>query len=183
MKSEELLEKLRAAQIESEITGQPMRCDVKIQDLLDAFAEKDAKIASLNGEIAKMQHKMCEDVFEGIMPSEHIVCRPLQQAAQRIAELKQSVSIDASVADYRKNLIKELECKVDRLTQENRRLVDYNEGLKVHVRRLLRGMWQAIANWARAERKLLENWGYCEEAQRWRNVERKGLKNVKQYRE
>ena len=46
MKSEELLEKLRAAQIESGITGQPMRCDVKIQDLLDAFAEKDAQSAS-----------------------------------------------------------------------------------------------------------------------------------------
>ena len=182
MKSEELLEKLRAAQIDSEITGQPMRCDVKIQDLLDAFAEKDAKIASLNGEIAKMQYKMCEDVFEGIMPSEHIVCHPLQQAAQRIAELKQSVSIDASVADYRMNLIKELECKVDRLTQENWRLVDYNEGLKAHVRRLLRGMWHAIANWARAELRPLENWGCYEEAQKWRNVEHKGLERVKQYR-
>jgi len=136
MKSDELIEKLRAVQIDSGITGQPMRFDVKIQDLLDAFAEKDAQIASLKGEISKIQDKMCEDVFEGIMPSEHIVCRPLQQAAQRIAELKQSVSCDASVANYRKNLIKELEFKVDRLTQENRRLVDYNEGLKAHVREL-----------------------------------------------
>ncbi len=182
MKSEALIEKLRAAQIDSEITGQPVRLDVKIQDVLDAFAEKDAKIASLNGEIAKMQGKMCEDVFEGIVPSEHIVCRPLQQAAQRIAELKQSVTCDASVANYRKNLIKELECKVDRLTQENRRLVDYNEALKVHVRRLLHGMWRAIANWARAERRPLENWGCYEEAQKWLNVEHKGLERVKQYR-
>ena len=94
MKSEELIEKLRAAQIDSETTGQPMRLDVKIQDLLDAFAEKDAQIASLKGEISKIQDKMCEDVFEGIMPSEHIVCLPLQQAAKRIAELKQSVSCD-----------------------------------------------------------------------------------------
>ena len=108
MKSEALIEKLRAAQIDSEITGQPMRLDVKIQDLLDAFAEKDAQIAALKGEISKIQDKMCEDVFEGIMPSEHIVCLPLQQAAKRIAELKQSVSCDASVANYRKNLIKEL---------------------------------------------------------------------------
>ena len=151
MKSEELLEKLRAAQIESEIAGQPMRCDVKIQDLLDAFAEKDAKIASLNGEIAKMQDKMCEDVFEGIMPSEHIVCRPLQQAAQRIAELKQSVACDASVTNYRKNLIAELEFKIDKLAQENRRLTDYNEGLKAHVRRLLRALYTACANWCYAE--------------------------------
>lgn len=150
-------------------------------DVDAVIAAKDAEIASLKGEISKIQDKMCEDVFEGIMPSEHIVCRPLQQAAQRIAELQQSVSIDASVADYRKNLIKELECKVDRLTQENRRLVDYNEGLKVHVRRLLRGMWQAIANWARAERKLLDP-GCYEEAQKWLNVEHKGLERAKQYR-
>ena len=160
--------------------GEEARVYLK-SDVDAVLAEKDAEIASLNGEIAKMQHKMCEDVFEGIMPSEHIVCRPLQQAAQRIAELQQSVSIDASVADYRKNLIKELECKVDRLTQENRRLVDYNEGLKVHVRRLLRGMWQAIANWARAERKLLDP-GCYEEAQKWLNVEHKGLERAKQYR-
>ena len=93
MKSEELIEKLRAAQIDSETTGQPMRLDVKIPDLLDAFAEKDAQIASLKGEISKIQDKMCEDVFEGIMPSEHIVCLPLQQAAKRIAELKQSVFV------------------------------------------------------------------------------------------
>lgn len=182
MKSEELIEKLRAALIESEITGQPMRCDVKVQDLLDAFAEKDAQIASLKGEISKIQGKMCEDVFEGIMPSEHIVCRPLQQAAQRIAELKQSGSIDASMATYRKNLIEELECKVDRVTQENRRLVNYNEGLKVHVRRLLYGMWRAIANWARAERRPLENWGCYEEAQKWLDVEHKGLEMAKLYR-
>ena len=182
MKSEELIEKLRAAQIDSEITGQPMRLDVKIQDLLDAFAEKDAQIASLKGEISKIQDKMCEDVFEGIMPSEHIVCRPLQQAAQRIAELKQSVACDASVTNYRKNLIKELEFKVDRLTEENRRLIDCNEGMKVYIRRLLRGMWHAIANWARAERKPLESWGCYEEAQKWLNVEHKGLERVKQYR-
>lgn len=118
MKSEELIEKLRAAQIDSEITGQPTRCDVRIQDLLDAFTEKDAQIAALKGEISKIQGKMCEDVFEGIMPSEHIVCRPLQQAAKRIAELEQSVSCDASVATYRKNLIKELEFKIDTLTQK-----------------------------------------------------------------
>lgn len=55
------------------------------------IAAKDVQIASLKGEIAKIQHKMCEDVFEGIMPSEHIVCRPLQQASQRIAELKQNL--------------------------------------------------------------------------------------------
>ncbi len=157
-----------------------MRLDVKIQDLLDAFAEKDAQIASLKGEISKIQDKMCEDVFEGIIPSEHIVCRPLQQAAKRIAELKQSVSCDAGVANYRKNLIKELEFKVDRLTEENRRLIDCNEGLKAHVHRLLRVMWHAIANWGRAKRKLLENWGYCEEAQRWLNMERKAFKRVKQ---
>jgi hypothetical protein len=182
MKSEELIEKLRATQIDSEITGQPLRCDVKIQDLLDAFAEKDVQIASLKGEISKIQGKMCEDVFEGIMPSEHIVCRPLQQAAKRIAELKQSVSCDASVANYRKNLIKELEFKVDRLTEENRRLINCNEGMKVYILRLLRGMWHAIGNWARAERKLLENRGYCEEAQKWLNVEHKGLERAKQYR-
>lgn len=150
MKSEALIEKLRAALIDSEITGQPMRLDVKIQDLLDAFAEKDAQIAALKGEISKIQDKMCEDVFEGIMPSEHIVCRPLQQAAKRIAELKQSVSCDASVANYRKNLIDELEFKIDRLTNENRRLVDYNEGLKAHVRRLLRALYTACANWCYA---------------------------------
>lgn len=182
MKSEELLEKLRAAQIESEIAGQPMRCDVKIQDLLDAFAEKDAQIASLNGEISKIQDKMCEDVFEGIMPSEHIVCLPLRQAAQRIAELKQSVSCDESVANYRKNLIKELEFKVDRLTEENRHLIDCNEGMKVYILRLLRGMWHAIANWARAEREPLENLGCCEEAQKWLNVEHKALERVRQCR-
>lgn len=150
MKSEELIEKLRAAQIDSEITGLPMHFDVKIQDLLDAFAEKDAQIASLKGEISKIQDKMCEDVFEGIMPSEHIVCLPLQQAAKRIAELKQSVSCDDSVANYRKNLIKELEFKVDRLTEENRRLINCNEGMKVYILRLLRALYTACANWCYA---------------------------------
>ena len=182
MKSEELIEKLRAAQVESEVTGYPMRFDVRIQDLLDAFAEKDAQIEALKAENRRIQNKMCEDVFEGIMPTDHIVCLPLQQAAKRIAELKQSVSCDESVANYRKNLIKELECKIDKLTQENRRLTDYNEGLKVHVRRLLRVMWHAIANWAHAERKLFENWGYCEEAHKWHDVERKGLEKARQFR-
>ena len=41
------------------------------------IADKGAEIASLKGEISKIQDKMCEEVFEGIMPSEHIVCRPL----------------------------------------------------------------------------------------------------------
>lgn len=57
-------------------------------DTDNVLAEKDAQIVSLNREIARIQDKMCEDVFEGIMPSEHIVCRPLQQAAKDIAELK-----------------------------------------------------------------------------------------------
>lgn len=137
MKSEELIEKLRAAQIDSEITGQPIHLDVKVQDLLDAFFEKNEEIASLKGEIAKMQGRMCEDVFEGIIRSGHIACRPLQEAAKRIAELKQAVSCDASVANYRKNLIKELEFKIDTLTQENRRLVAYNKDLEARVRSLL----------------------------------------------
>lgn len=57
-------------------------------DTDNVLAEKDARIVSLNQEIARIQDKMCEDVFEGIMPSEHIVCLPLQQAAKYIAELK-----------------------------------------------------------------------------------------------
>lgn len=48
------------------------------------------------------------------------------------------------------------------------------------IRRLQRALYKACANWARAERKPLENWGCYKEAQRWLNMEHEGLKKAEE---
>ena len=55
MKSDILVEKLRSAQTDFEATGKPIHIDIQVKDLVDAFAEKDAKIAALTAENAGLK--------------------------------------------------------------------------------------------------------------------------------
>lgn len=50
------------------------------------------------------------------------------------------------------------------------------------IHRLRRALYRACANWARAEREPLENWGCYKEAQRWSEVTYKCRAMAEEYR-
>lgn len=137
-----------------------------------ALAEKDAEIQALK------QKLMAYGDANARLSKENtdlkLISSEVSQLRCDIADLRDDKKTTDAILDERNAEIAEIS---GRLQTAN--LV--KDEARATMFRLGRLAYRAIANWARAERRPLEQWGCWQDAERWADVERKALDKVFKY--
>ena len=150
---------------------------VYLKDDVDAaLAEKDAEIQALKQKLMAYGDANASLAKENTDLKLIAESRGTEVAQLRcdIADLRDDKKTTDAILDERNAEIAEIR---GRLQTAN--LV--KDEARTAMFRLGRLAYRAIANWARAERRPLEQWGCWRDAEKWADVERKALDKVFKY--
>lgn len=150
---------------------------VYLKDDVDAvLAEKDAEIQALKQKLVAYGDANARLAKENTDLKLITESRSTEVAQLRcdIADLRDDKKTADAILDERNAEIAEISGRL----QTANLVKDEAHATMLRFGRLA---FRALANWARAERRPLEQWGCYEEAQKWLNVEHKALENLFKY--